>query len=84
MLEFYNDEEEALKLLQNYAYNDEFPSNPNAHIYLYKHQLRHNASPAQLIKTLKVECTVFIYLFFIIVVFFLFFLLGYRPLGSVC
>lgn len=57
MLEFYNDEEEALKLLQNYAYNDEFPSNPNAHIYLYKHQLRHKASPAQLIKTLKVECT---------------------------
>ncbi|XP_053503665.1 TATA box-binding protein-associated factor RNA polymerase I subunit A isoform X2 [Ictalurus furcatus] len=54
MLEFYNDEEEALKLLQNYAYNDEFPSNPNAHIYLYKHQLRHKASPAQLIKTLKV------------------------------
>lgn len=74
MLEFYNDEEEALKLLQNYAYNDEFPSNPNAHIYLYKHQLRHNASPAQLIKTLKVECTVFIYLFTLLLLcFFCFF-----------
>ncbi|KAB5517249.1 hypothetical protein PHYPO_G00187520 [Pangasianodon hypophthalmus] len=54
MLEFYNDEEEALRLLQNYAYNKDYPSNPNAHIYLYNYQKRHKASPDQLISTLKV------------------------------
>ncbi|XP_060770149.1 TATA box-binding protein-associated factor RNA polymerase I subunit A isoform X2 [Neoarius graeffei] len=54
MLEFYNDDEEALQLLQNYAYGKDYPSNPNAHIYLYKHQKKHKASPAQLIRTLKV------------------------------
>lgn len=55
MLEFYNDEETALQLLQNYAYNTERSSNPNAHIYLYKYQKRHNASPDQLLSTLQVR-----------------------------
>ncbi|KAM9496699.1 TATA box-binding protein-associated factor RNA polymerase I subunit A [Clarias gariepinus] len=54
MLEFYNDKEEALQLLLNYAYSQNYPSNPNAHVYLYKFQKRNKASPAQLISTLKV------------------------------
>lgn len=53
MLEFYNSEEKAVELLQNYAYNKDFPSNPNAHVYLYTHQKRRNASPDQLCQTLK-------------------------------
>lgn len=57
MLEFYNDKEEALQLLLNYAYSQDYPSNPNAHVYLYKFQKRNKASPAQLISTLKVQYT---------------------------
>lgn len=55
MLNFYSDEETALQLLQNYAYNTENPSNPNAHIYLYEYQKQNKASPAQLVNTLKVR-----------------------------
>ncbi|XP_072535326.1 TATA box-binding protein-associated factor RNA polymerase I subunit A isoform X2 [Salminus brasiliensis] len=54
MLEFYNDQDEALKVLQNYAYNKDYPSNPNAHVYLYQFLKRHEAPPAKLISTLKV------------------------------
>ncbi|XP_062858030.1 TATA box-binding protein-associated factor RNA polymerase I subunit A [Trichomycterus rosablanca] len=54
MMEFYNDEEGALKLLESYAYDKDFPSNPNAHVYLYQHLKKHGAPPAKLIKTLKV------------------------------
>ncbi|XP_036438144.1 TATA box-binding protein-associated factor RNA polymerase I subunit A isoform X2 [Colossoma macropomum] len=54
MLEFYNDQEGALKVLQNYAYNKDYPSNPNAHVYLYQFLKRHKAPPAKLISTLKV------------------------------
>ncbi|KAG9282518.1 TATA box-binding protein-associated factor RNA polymerase I subunit A [Astyanax mexicanus] len=54
MLEFYNDQEEALKVLQNYAYNKDYPSNPNAHVYLYQFLKRHEAPPAKLISILKV------------------------------
>ncbi|KAL7872259.1 hypothetical protein SRHO_G00072420 [Serrasalmus rhombeus] len=56
MLEFYNDQEGALKVLQNYAYNKDYPSNPNAHVYLYQFLKRHKAPPAKLISTLKVLC----------------------------
>uniref|UniRef100_A0A8B9HXV2 TATA box binding protein (TBP)-associated factor, RNA polymerase I, A n=1 Tax=Astyanax mexicanus TaxID=7994 RepID=A0A8B9HXV2_ASTMX len=55
MLEFYNDQEEALKVLQNYAYNKDYPSNPNAHVYLYQFLKRHEAPPAKLISILKVR-----------------------------
>lgn len=55
MLEFYQDDEEALRLLQNYASNSDFPPNPNAYVYLYMHQNRRNAAPDQLRRCLKVE-----------------------------
>ncbi|KAL6485837.1 hypothetical protein MHYP_G00052290 [Metynnis hypsauchen] len=54
MLEFYNDQEGALTVLQNYAYNKDYPSNPNAHVYLYQFLKRHNAPTAKLISTLKI------------------------------
>lgn len=56
MFEFYNAEEEVLQILQNYANNKDYPSNPNAHVYLYKHQKRHKASTDELLSTLKVKC----------------------------
>uniref|UniRef100_A0A4W4H6D9 TATA box binding protein (TBP)-associated factor, RNA polymerase I, A n=1 Tax=Electrophorus electricus TaxID=8005 RepID=A0A4W4H6D9_ELEEL len=57
MLEFYNDQEEALNVLQNYAYNKDYPANPNAHVYLYQFLKRHNAPNIKLIRTLKVLCS---------------------------
>lgn len=54
MLEFYNDEEGALKVLQNYAYNKDFPSNPNAHVYLYQFLKRHKAPKSKLIASLRI------------------------------
>ncbi|KAM9355852.1 TATA box-binding protein-associated factor RNA polymerase I subunit A isoform 1-T2 [Pholidichthys leucotaenia] len=53
MLEFYEDQEEALKVLNEYAYDDNFPPNPNAHVYLYQHLKRYNASEKKLMKVLK-------------------------------
>lgn len=55
MLEFYGDHEEALKVLNNYAYDSSFPPNPNAHVYLYQYFKRHNAPKKKLIKVLKVK-----------------------------
>lgn len=55
MLEFYEDHEEALKVLNDYAYDDTFPPNPNAHVYLYQYLKRHNATDKKLIKVLKVQ-----------------------------
>lgn len=54
MLEFYEDEEAALQLLENYAYNKEFPSNPNAHVYLYQFLKRHQTPRAKLIGSLRI------------------------------
>ncbi|XP_056301462.1 TATA box-binding protein-associated factor RNA polymerase I subunit A [Danio aesculapii] len=54
MLEFYKQEESALEALENYAYNKEFPSNPNAHAYLYQFLKRHNAPEEKLISTLRI------------------------------
>uniref|UniRef100_A0A8C1KJA9 TATA box binding protein (TBP)-associated factor, RNA polymerase I, A n=1 Tax=Cyprinus carpio TaxID=7962 RepID=A0A8C1KJA9_CYPCA len=54
MLEFYEDEEAALQLLENYAYNKEFPSNPNAHVYLYQFLKRHQAPRVKLIGSLRI------------------------------
>jgi TATA box-binding protein-associated factor RNA polymerase I subunit A len=34
MLEFHGDQDRARKVLNNYAYVEKFPSNPNAHVYL--------------------------------------------------
>ncbi|XP_072218736.1 TATA box-binding protein-associated factor RNA polymerase I subunit A [Leuresthes tenuis] len=53
MLEFYDDWEEALKVLNDYAFDNSFPPNPNAHVYLFQHLKRHNAPKKKLIKVLK-------------------------------
>nr|XP_020459729.1 TATA box-binding protein-associated factor RNA polymerase I subunit A isoform X1 [Monopterus albus] len=53
MLEFYEDHEVALKVLNDYAYDDSFPPNPNAHVYLYQYLKRHDASERKLMQELK-------------------------------
>uniref|UniRef100_A0A673BA01 TATA box binding protein (TBP)-associated factor, RNA polymerase I, A n=1 Tax=Sphaeramia orbicularis TaxID=375764 RepID=A0A673BA01_9TELE len=55
MLEFYDDHEEALKILNDYAYDDTFPPNPNAHVFLYQYLKRRGASDKKLTKVLKVK-----------------------------
>ncbi|XP_069573246.1 TATA box-binding protein-associated factor RNA polymerase I subunit A [Brachyistius frenatus] len=54
MLEFYEKHEEALTLLNDYAYDNNFPPNPNAHVYLYQYLKRHGASERKLMKVLKI------------------------------
>nr|XP_057937070.1 TATA box-binding protein-associated factor RNA polymerase I subunit A isoform X2 [Doryrhamphus excisus] len=54
MLEFNEDHQEAEQVLQDYAYDNTFPSNPNAHAYLYRYLQRHNASKSKLMKVLKI------------------------------
>ncbi|XP_070705641.1 TATA box-binding protein-associated factor RNA polymerase I subunit A [Pempheris klunzingeri] len=54
MLEFYEDHENALNVLNDYAYDNAFPPNPNAHVYLYQYLKRHDTSERKLIKVLKV------------------------------
>lgn len=53
MLEFYEDHEEALKVLNDYAYDSTFPPNPNAHVYLYQYLKRHDTPEKKLMKVLK-------------------------------
>ncbi|XP_077443174.1 TATA box-binding protein-associated factor RNA polymerase I subunit A [Stigmatopora argus] len=53
MLEFYEDLEEAGKVLHNYAHDESFPANPNAQVYLYQYLLRHNAPERKLLNVLK-------------------------------
>ncbi|XP_015339103.1 TATA box-binding protein-associated factor RNA polymerase I subunit A isoform X1 [Marmota marmota marmota] len=53
MLEFYGDQDEARKILTNYAYDEKFPSNPNAHIYLYNFLKKEKAPRAKLLSVLK-------------------------------
>ncbi|XP_034018452.1 TATA box-binding protein-associated factor RNA polymerase I subunit A [Thalassophryne amazonica] len=53
MLEFYEDHEEALKVLKDYAYDNTFPPNPNAHVYLYQYLKRHDTPEKKLINVLK-------------------------------
>ncbi|MBW02091.1 TATA box-binding protein-associated factor RNA polymerase I subunit A, partial [Eschrichtius robustus] len=54
MLEFYGDQDGAREVLTNYAYDEKFPSNPNAHIYLYNFLKREKAPREKLISVLKV------------------------------
>uniref|UniRef100_A0A3P9NRG2 TATA box binding protein (TBP)-associated factor, RNA polymerase I, A n=1 Tax=Poecilia reticulata TaxID=8081 RepID=A0A3P9NRG2_POERE len=53
MLEFYGDNEEAQKVLNHYAYDNSFPPNPNAHVYLYQFLKRHDTPDKKLMKVLK-------------------------------
>ncbi|KAL0964973.1 hypothetical protein UPYG_G00275130 [Umbra pygmaea] len=54
MLEFYSDHQGALKVLTDYAYENNFPPNPNAHIYLYRFMKKHNHPTKNLLKLLKI------------------------------
>lgn len=54
MLEFYDDHEEAINILNNYAFSSKFPPNPNAHVYLYQYLKRQDSSMRKLFKVLKV------------------------------
>ncbi|XP_030626809.1 TATA box-binding protein-associated factor RNA polymerase I subunit A [Chanos chanos] len=54
MLEYYNDLDGALSVLKDYAYDKDFPANPNAQVYLYQFLKRHKAPVDKLVKTLKV------------------------------
>lgn len=54
MLEFYEHHKEALQVLNDYAYDSNFPPNPNAHVYLYQYLKRQGASEKRLMKVLKV------------------------------
>ncbi|KAF7661582.1 hypothetical protein LDENG_00257780 [Lucifuga dentata] len=54
MLEFYEDHLQALKVLNDYAYDNTFPANPNAHVYLFQFLKRHDATEKRLTQVLKV------------------------------
>lgn len=54
MLEFYEDHEKALSVLNDYAYDNSFPPNPNAHVYLYQYLKRRNTPSNKLIKVLTI------------------------------
>lgn len=62
MLEFYDDYEEALNVLNDYTYDSSFPPNPNAHVYMYQFLKRHNAPEKKLMKALKVWKIIFMLL----------------------
>ncbi|XP_015206763.2 TATA box-binding protein-associated factor RNA polymerase I subunit A isoform X1 [Lepisosteus oculatus] len=54
MLDFYENESEALKVLNEYAYDNSFPPNPNAHVYLYQFLKKHQASEKTLMAVLRI------------------------------
>lgn len=54
MQEFYDNHEDALRVLTSYAYDSSFPPNPNAHVYLYQYLKRSDTSDRNLMKVLKV------------------------------
>ncbi|XP_036613967.1 TATA box-binding protein-associated factor RNA polymerase I subunit A [Trichosurus vulpecula] len=54
MLEYYGDQDGARQVLTDYAYDNDFPSNPNAHIYLYKFLKKEKAPVDKLISVLKI------------------------------
>ncbi|XP_004699982.1 TATA box-binding protein-associated factor RNA polymerase I subunit A isoform X2 [Echinops telfairi] len=54
MLEFHGDHDGAREILTNYAYDEKFPTNPNAHIYLYSFLKREKAPREKLISVLKI------------------------------
>ncbi|XP_065820183.1 TATA box-binding protein-associated factor RNA polymerase I subunit A [Labrus bergylta] len=50
MLEFYEDHSQALQILNDYAYDSNFPPNPNAHVYLYQYLKRHDCPDKKMSK----------------------------------
>ncbi|CAG09194.1 unnamed protein product, partial [Tetraodon nigroviridis] len=57
MLVYYDNHEEALTVLSNYAYDDRFPPNPNAYVYLYKFLKEHDPAEKKLLKVMKSLCS---------------------------
>jgi len=55
MLEHYQQYEAISKVLKHYAYDESFPPNPNAHVYLYRHLKKLAAPQKKLQRVLKVE-----------------------------
>uniref|UniRef100_A0A8D0GRF9 TATA-box binding protein associated factor, RNA polymerase I subunit A n=1 Tax=Sphenodon punctatus TaxID=8508 RepID=A0A8D0GRF9_SPHPU len=54
LLEFYGEDEEARQVLNEYAYNDKFPLNPNAHVFFYQFLKRQGESKKKLLSVLKI------------------------------
>ncbi|XP_069089955.1 TATA box-binding protein-associated factor RNA polymerase I subunit A isoform X2 [Pleurodeles waltl] len=54
LLEFHGDQEAARSLLTDYAYDNKYPANPNAHVYLYAFLKRNGESKKSLIEALKI------------------------------
>nr|XP_033794997.1 TATA box-binding protein-associated factor RNA polymerase I subunit A isoform X2 [Geotrypetes seraphini] len=54
LLEYYDHHDEAQELLRTYAFDSKYPSNPNAHAYLYKFLKKYHKAPENLIQVLKV------------------------------
>ncbi|KAM6165962.1 TATA box-binding protein-associated factor RNA polymerase I subunit A isoform 1-T2 [Erethizon dorsatum] len=54
MLEFYGDRDGAREVLTRYAYDERFPSNPNAHVYLCDFLKRAAAPAAELLRALEI------------------------------
>jgi TATA box-binding protein-associated factor RNA polymerase I subunit A len=69
MLEHYQQHDEISKILEDYAYDESFPPNPNAHVYLYRHLKKTGAPEKKLRRVLKVESIVFLNILFIIYLF---------------
>lgn len=55
MLEFYEMDDEALNVLNNYASDRSFPPNPNAQVYLYHFLKKHDSPPKKIMTALKVQ-----------------------------
>uniref|UniRef100_A0A670Z6K4 TATA-box binding protein associated factor, RNA polymerase I subunit A n=1 Tax=Pseudonaja textilis TaxID=8673 RepID=A0A670Z6K4_PSETE len=53
LLEHYEEYEEAREVLNDYAYNSNFPSNPNAHVYYYQFLKRRGESRQTRISVLQ-------------------------------
>ncbi|XP_020642187.3 TATA box-binding protein-associated factor RNA polymerase I subunit A [Pogona vitticeps] len=54
LLEHYEEYEEIKEVLNDYAYDSRFPSNPNAHVYLYQFLKRRGESRKTQMSALKV------------------------------
>ncbi|KAJ3607011.1 hypothetical protein NHX12_026526 [Muraenolepis orangiensis] len=54
MMEHYQQHKAVSKVLEDYAYSDSFPPNPNAHVYLYRHLKKLGVPEKKLRRALKV------------------------------
>ncbi|XP_078452077.1 TATA box-binding protein-associated factor RNA polymerase I subunit A [Lampetra fluviatilis] len=54
LLEFYGNVDEAHELLENIAYDNKYPPNPNAHVQLYNFLKKHDAPQQKLLGVLRV------------------------------